>query len=127
MDNKGKDHYKETLVKYWLEKSDESFSSALQDYEAGRYGVAIRNLYYACFYSLTSVLLKQGKKFKKHSGVRAEFHKSLIKTGKLNSKWGKFYDKVFDSRHESDYQPLKVIQADEVNELLSKTKDLLMR
>ena len=32
----------------------------------------------------------------------------------MEPEWGRFYNKIFDSRHEGDYQPLRVFEAEEV-------------
>lgn len=82
--------YKATLVNYWMEKAWESFKAAKSEHISNRLSTAIRNLYYACFYALTAVLYRQGKSFKKHTAVRAAFHRDLIKTGKVDAKWGRF-------------------------------------
>ena len=87
----------------------------------------VRNLYYACFYALTALLLKEGRSFKKHTGVKAALHKDLIKEGILEPEWGKFYNKIFDSRHEGDYQPLRVFQAEEVNFYLKQCAGFIAR
>lgn len=50
---------------------------------------------------LSAALLERRLSFKKHSGVRANFHKEFIKKGLLEVKWGKFYDHVFEDRQES--------------------------
>ncbi|MBW1982782.1 MAG: HEPN domain-containing protein [Deltaproteobacteria bacterium] len=73
--------HKQVLINYWMDKADESMEAARSDYGAGRYTVAVRNLYYASFYALTTVLLKEGRTFKRHSGVKAALHKNLIKAG----------------------------------------------
>ena len=44
--------------------------------------------------------------FRKHSGVRAAFHREFIKTGLLDVKWGKLYDQLFEDRQEGDYVAL---------------------
>jgi hypothetical protein len=44
--------------------------------------------------------------FRKHSGVRAAFHREFIKTGLLDVKWGKLYDQLFEDRQERDYVAL---------------------
>jgi len=41
------------------------------------------------FYAASAVLLKAGKKFIKHSGVRGAIHQHLVNTGLLDIKWGK--------------------------------------
>ncbi len=114
-----RDH-KSVLIGYWMEKARESMEAARSEYDSARYSTAVRNLYYSCFYALTAVLLKEGYTFKKHTAVKAALHKDLIKTGTVESDWGKFYNKIFDSRHEGDYQPLRIFQAEEVKLFLDQ-------
>jgi len=112
--------HKVALIRYWVEKAHESMEAAQSEYDSGRNTTAVRNLYYACFYVLTAVLLKEGRSFKKHTGVKAALHKDLTKTGIVEPIWGKFYNKIFDSRHEGDYQPLRVFEAEEVRIFLDQ-------
>ncbi|MBW1732260.1 MAG: HEPN domain-containing protein [Deltaproteobacteria bacterium] len=119
-----KDH-KDVVIKYWMEKAHESMEAARSDYETARYAIAVRNLYYACFYALTAVLLDRGRTFKKHTGVKAALHKDLIKAGLLEADWGKFYNKIFDSRHEGDYQPLRSFDQEEVKEFLAQAEGFI--
>ena len=112
--------HKDELIRYWMEKAHESMEAAQSEYDSGRYSTAVRNLYYACFYALTAVLLNEGHSFKKHTAVKAGLHKDLIKAGIVESSWGKFYNKIFDSRHEGDYQPLRVFETDEVKVFLDQ-------
>ena len=106
--------HKNAVIKYWMEKAQESMESATSEFNSNRNTTAVRNLYYACFYALTAVLLKEGPAFKKHTAVKAALHKDLIKTGVVEPGWGKFYNRIFDSRHEGDYQPLRIFDAEEV-------------
>ncbi|MBW1691783.1 MAG: HEPN domain-containing protein [Deltaproteobacteria bacterium] len=112
--------HKDALIRYWMEKARESIEAAQSEYDSGRYATAVRDLYYACFYALTAVLLKEGHSFKKHTSVKAALHKDLIRTGIVQPEWGKFYNKIFDSRHEGDYQPLRVFEAEEVKMFLDQ-------
>lgn len=112
--------HRDALMAYWMEKAHESMEAARSEYDSGRYSTAVRDLYYACFYALTAVLLKEGLSFKKHTAVKAALHKDLIKAGIVEPNWGKFYNKIFDSRHEGDYQPLRVFEAEEVKMLLEQ-------
>ncbi|MFO7600130.1 MAG: InlB B-repeat-containing protein, partial [Candidatus Desulfacyla sp.] len=43
--------------------------SAWDNHTAGRYQNAVRDAYFACFHSFSSVLIDQGKKFKKHGDL----------------------------------------------------------
>jgi len=81
MSTTGSQSHKEGLIRYWLEKAQESLASAVSEYEANRLSPAVRSTYYACFYALSAVLLQGGKIVRKHSGVRGLLHRELIEIG----------------------------------------------
>ena len=117
--------YRDTLIRYWMEKAHESMAAAQSEYDSGRGATSVRNLYYSCFYALTAVLVKEGYSFKKHTAVKAALHRDLIRTGVVEQAWGRFYNKVFDSRHEGDYQPLRRFDMEEVKTLLDSGSGFL--
>ena len=114
-----KDH-KSEVIKYWMDKAWESMESAKSEFNSGRNTTAVRDLYYACFYALTAVLPNKGQSFKKHTDVKAALHENLIRTGVVDPEWGNFYNRIFDSRHEGDYQPLRTFDAEEVKQYLNE-------
>jgi uncharacterized protein (UPF0332 family) len=77
------------IVRYCLEKADESLASARREFEAGSFSFAMNRLYYAVFYAASALLMEHDRTFKKHSGVRAAFHQHFIKTGVLDPDWGR--------------------------------------
>jgi uncharacterized protein (UPF0332 family) len=79
--------------------------------EAGHVNTCVNRLYYACFYALSALLLSEGKTATKHSGVRALFDQEWVKPGRVPVDIGRFYRKLFDSRHQSDY--VDFVQFDE--------------
>lgn len=113
-----KDKQREQMVHYWQEKAKKSLNSANREFEAGAYDFAINRTYYAVFYGVSAVLLERKMSFKKHSGVRANFHREFIKEGLLDVKWGKFYDKLFEDRQEGDYTAFIDFDKDYVREQL---------
>ena len=58
---KGEEERRE-VVKYWMEKAEESLSSARSEQIARRFVFAINRAYYGCFYSASAVLLNKGEK-----------------------------------------------------------------
>lgn len=92
-----------SVVRYWFEKAEESMASARREFEAGSLSFAMNRLYYSAFYAVSALLMDRELSFKKHSGVRAAFHKKFIKTGLLEKKWGRLYDQLFEDRQEGDY------------------------
>jgi len=62
-----------TLIGIWLEKAEESLASAELELNAGHLNFAVNRLYYACFYAVTALLLRDGKQFARHSAIKSEF------------------------------------------------------
>jgi uncharacterized protein (UPF0332 family) len=113
---------RQEIVEYWMQKAYESLQSARSEQQAGRFVFAINRGYYACFYSASAVLLREGERFRKHTGVRAAIHRSLVKTGRIDSSWGRFYDLVFNSRQRGDYQELVAFSPEQAEELVSQAE-----
>jgi hypothetical protein len=88
---------------YWREMAIESLKAAKRELDAQSFNFAVNRIYYASFYIVSAILLVRGLEFKKHSGVRAAFHKEFIKTGMLDRKWGIYYDQLYASRNRGDY------------------------
>lgn len=91
------------MVRYWWARAEESLRSAKLELDAGSTAFAVNRLYYAVFYAASAALLERSLSFRKHSGVRAAFHKEFVKTGLLETEWGKLYDQLFEDRQEGDY------------------------
>ena len=91
------------MVRYWWSKALECLASARRECNAGSYSCTMNRLYYAVFYGVCAVLFERQQSFRKHSGVRAAFHRQFIKTGLLDTKWGQLYDQLFEDRQEGDY------------------------
>ena len=113
------------IIKYWFEKAQESFDAAQDEMAANRLSFAVNRIYYACFYAVSAVLLKKNLEFKKHSGVRAAFHKHLVKSGQLKNEHGKLYDELFEARQRGDYIELVTFNKQQVEDWLSRTKIFL--
>ena len=61
--------------------------------------------------------MRGGHRYAKHSGVRAALHRDLIRSGRLDSSWGRVYDRVYENRRRGAYQELVVFDAAHANEL----------
>jgi len=111
---------RQEVVEYWMRKAEVALDSARSEYAAKRYDFAINRTYYACFYSASGVLLKAGRKFVKHAGVRGAVHQDLVKSGLLDRGWGKVFDRIFESRQWADYLELYEFEPEEVAEKLEE-------
>lgn len=119
------DERRAELARYWWSTGEESLASARREFQAGSYGFAANRLYYAAFYAVSAALLERQLTFKKHSGVRAAFHRQFIKTGLLDVTWGKLYDQLFEDRAEADYIALVSFDQEYVEAQLDRCAELL--
>ena len=115
----------EKLIGLWLEKADEALASAELELNAGHTNFAVNRLYYACFYAVTALLLRDGKQFARHSTVKSEFSRTYIKPRRLDVKWNKFYQKLFDDRQEGDYIPTATFEASDVSTSLQQAREFI--
>ena len=111
------DESRSTAVLRWLNKAEDALASAESELAAGRHDFAVNRAYYACFYAASAILLAEGRRFVKHTGVRGALHRDLVKAGRLDVKWGKAYDRAFDLRQGADYE-LSKLQREDAEELL---------
>jgi len=93
------------MIRLWLQKADDALASAELELNAGHTNFAANCLYYACFYAITGLLLRDGKQFTRHSAVKSEFVRSYIKPGNVDVKWNSFYQEPFEDRQQGDYIP----------------------
>ena len=94
---------KKTLIKYRLERAEETLEEAKLLIEAQRYNGASNRIYYAMFYAVNALLLTKDLVSSKHSGVKALFNREFVKLGTIESKWGKLYEEAFLKRQQGDY------------------------
>ncbi|HEV8537769.1 MAG TPA: HEPN domain-containing protein [Bacteroidota bacterium] len=119
------EEYRADVIRYWWSKAGESLQSAERELQAGSLGFALNRIYYAAFYAVSAALLDRRATFKKHSGVRAAFHHQLIRSGQLDSQWGKFYDQLFEDRQEGDYLALIEFEREYVQAQLTRWHEFL--
>lgn len=97
---------KEDYINYRLERAYEAFEDARLLAENERWNTAINRLYYASFYAVIALLIKNGIETQTHDGVRTQFGLQFVKTGIIERKFGKLFSKLFDYRLKGDYGDL---------------------
>ena len=90
-------------IRYWWTKAMESREAARRELAAGDLALAVNRAYYTLFYAVSALLLEEGHRFKKHSGVRAAFNREIIKPGRLPRHHGELYNRLFRDRQKGDY------------------------
>lgn len=116
---------RDEIIKYRLAKAFEALEDAERLAEDGSWTGVTNRLYYACFYGVSALLLKQGLYAKTHTGVKNLFHQEFIKTKTIDPVWGRFYQDLFDLRNEGDYSDMVYLSESETKPLLPKAEDFL--
>ena len=116
---------RQTIINYWVEKAHEDLASARDNLSSGRYHNAVREAYFACFHAFSSVLLSEGKIFRKHKEVRSALHRDYIRTKRIDAFWGKHYDWLFDNRQKADYRPFVQFDPDQVMEIIEQSQSFV--
>lgn len=94
---------KDQVARYWWGKALDSLESARRELSEGAHTFAINRAYYALFYAVSAVFVERGRRFSKHSGIRAAFNREIVKAGYLDGEHGALYNQLFRARQEGDY------------------------
>jgi uncharacterized protein (UPF0332 family) len=112
----------ERIVAFWLGKAREALESARAEQVAGRSSFAANRAYYAAFYAASAAMLKLGRRFVRHSGLRRGVHRELVKGGLLDRKWGMVLDRLFESRQRADYLEMVEVDAEEAAAMIEQAE-----
>ncbi len=116
---------KEELIKYRLERAKEVFEDGEVLASRERWNSAANRMYYACFYIVSAYLAKRELKATTHSGLKTNFNRELVKTGKVSQEDGKLFNKLFGIRQEADYEDFVEIEEEDLKPLIPKIKALI--
>ncbi len=97
------DEARREAARLLLGKADDSLAAAERERDLSP-ATAINRAYYACFYAASAVLISQGRKFVRHSGVRNAVHKYLVKEGRIPAELGAAYNELMTDRQQADYE-----------------------
>ncbi len=114
-----------TIVGHRLERAYDSLGEARVLFDQGYTNTCVSRLYYACFYAVSALLLTKGVSASKHTGIRSFFHQYFVKLGLMSKDFGKFYDRLFDSRQKGDYTDFFHFAEDEVSHWLEEAREFV--
>lgn len=112
-------------AKYRLEKSWESYDSAVLLTDNKRWNAAINRFYHGCFYAVSALLVTYKIESKSHSGIKTQFFLNFVKTSKVSMETGKLYGDLFDWRQKGDYGDFFDFEEADVLPLVALVKEFL--
>jgi uncharacterized protein (UPF0332 family) len=105
-----------------MERAREAIEEATILFEAGHTNSYVNRLYYACFYSVSALLLTRNISTSKHGYLRSLLHREFTKTGAIPDEMGKHFDLLFNNRQKGDYADFVQFEGDQVADWLAQTQ-----
>jgi len=97
------DEERTLLVDYRIQRAKETLSEADNLIEAGFFNAAVNRLYYACYYAVTALLIKNNIVTQSHNGVKQMFSLHFIANRKIDRRLSAFYGRLLNDRISGDY------------------------
>ena len=117
--------HKIDLINYRRSKAGEMLRDARTLVDTGSLSSAVNRIYYALFYEVTALLMTKDMSSSKHSGARSLFNEHFVKTGSVDTEYGKFFSIMYDFRQKGDYEDFAVFEKERVFDWLSKSEAFL--
>ncbi|MDF1549269.1 MAG: HEPN domain-containing protein [Bacteroidales bacterium] len=113
------------LVIYRITRSNETLKEINILIQNQLWHTAVNRLYYACYYAVIALLVKNNIIAQTHNGVRQMFGLHFIKPGIINKDLGKFYSDIFDKRQTGVYDDFISYTEADVLELIEPAIQLV--
>ena len=116
---------KEVIVQYRLERAVETLAEAKDLINLSRWYGAANRLYYACYYAVSGLLIKNGYTARTHSGVLGLFGKHFVLTKIISREQNKLYSTLFDLRQGGDYNDWIIIEEEDIVPLIEPVEEFI--
>ena len=119
------DEERKALVMNKVHRSNETWAEAKGIIESKYWYAAANRMYYACYYMVSALLLKNGQSAHTHGGIIGLFGLHFVKTGIISSEMGKFYSEMYELRQTGDYDDWKELTGSDILPLIPKVEQFL--
>ncbi len=114
------------LVAYRMERAKETLLEADLLINGGCYNAAVNRLYYACYYAVIALLVKNRIVAQTHDGVKQMFGLHFIVSGRLDRKYSRFYSQLFNARMSGDYDDFLFYDAEMLDALRPQAEEFVV-
>lgn len=90
-----------------------------------RLAAAAARTYYAMFHAATAVLSVRGIKRSSHHGLLSAFGEYLVKPGLIDQRFHQYLIEAFDTRQQTDYEPIAEIDEQQAHEIFNNAIDFV--
>jgi len=98
------DEERALVVAYRIQRAKETLSEADELIEGSFFNAAVNRLYYACYYAVIALLIKNNIAAQTHQGVKQMFSLHFIVNQKIDRRYSIFYGRLLNDRISGDYE-----------------------
>jgi hypothetical protein len=120
-----KQENKKVLVSKYLEIAHERLRTAEAALKIESYRDSISRSYYAFLDAALACLVTKDLVPQSHAGAITLFGLHFIKTGEIESKYGRWFNKIERARLEADYEHTKSFTIEEAEDALKEAKEFV--
>lgn len=117
----------ESHIKYRIERAWDTLDDARILAANKKWNSAINRHYYATYYAVMALLLRNSFKTGMHNGAKTNFTKHFIKTKIIEKELGTLYAQLFTWRQKGDYDDLFDFNENRVMPLFEPTEKLIKK
>ena len=116
---------REILTKLRFEKAKETFAEIGDHVKLGYWRTAANRLYYASYYAVSALLIKNGITAHTHSGTINQFGLNFVTTNIFSKQEGRLLRNLFELRQEGDYDDWISINEEDIIPLIDPVKNFI--
>jgi len=120
-----KENEREILIQHRIKQADEALDDVEFLLKHKKLSLAANRIYYALFYGISALALKNNFSTSKHKQLIGWFNKNFIKTGLFDKTYSKLIYTAFENREKSDYDFLFMLTREEVENSFMLAKSFI--
>ena len=119
------DEERNLLVTYRIQRAKETLLEADNLIKAGFFNAVVNRLYYACYYAVIALLIKNNIVAHTHQGVKQMLSLHFIRNNKISKQYSIFYGRLFNDRISGDYDDFICYDSDMIAALRPQAEEFI--
>ena len=116
---------RKAVVLFRMEKAKNTFSEIENHIQHCYWHTAANRLYYACYYAVTALLIKNGYLAHTHSGVITLLNKHFVVEGIIGKEQSRLYGRILELRQKGDYSDWVIINEENIKPLVEPAEKFI--
>jgi len=113
------------MVNHRLEKARDTITEVKSIITMNSWCFVADRLYYACYYAVTALLIKNGHLAYKHNEVFAILRKYFVQEGILSKEYYKLYQALFEIKQKDDCCEVIVLKEEDIIPLIQPAENFI--